>query len=110
MHLVSCSELLPVQDEPVGFDLVMADWVAPHGAGQDSDFIFVWNHGYQAPQTYNSELTVTFANPHDGIVDAGDALLRRRVPQPTEAPQQIFEDDEDDADDVERRRAPARRR
>ena len=79
MHLVSCSELLPVQDEPVGFDLVMADWVAPHGAGQDSDFIFVWNHGYQAPQTYNSELTVTFANPHDGIVDAGDALVERML-------------------------------
>jgi hypothetical protein len=79
MYLVNYSELLPAQNEPVGFDLIMADWVAPHGEGQNSDFIFVWNHDYQAPYTYNSEVTVTFSNPHDGIVDAGDALVERML-------------------------------
>jgi hypothetical protein len=31
---------LPKTEEPVGYDLLAGDWVAPHGKGTNSDFVF----------------------------------------------------------------------
>src|SRR5688572_30536869 len=31
---------IPVVDEPIGFDLVLSDWVAPYGKGTTADFVF----------------------------------------------------------------------
>lgn len=34
------NKLIPVFDQLVGFDLEVGDWVAPHGKGKSSDFVF----------------------------------------------------------------------
>jgi len=31
---------VPEEDEPIGFDLEVGDWVAPHGEGKVADFVF----------------------------------------------------------------------
>lgn len=66
---------LPVSGEPVGFDLMKGDWVAPYGKGEASDFILryrVQSEGtietrYGPVKTANRTLTVAFSNEGDGV-------------------------------------------
>jgi len=50
-----------------GFDLTVADWVAPYGGGSVADFIFKVDGYYNHTDDFNSTLTMTFSNPNDGI-------------------------------------------
>jgi hypothetical protein len=58
---------LPKTGEPIGFDLVAFDWIAPYGNGQFSDFVFTLSQppmdGSQATRT----LVLSFSNDGDGI-------------------------------------------
>ena len=58
---------LPMADTPVGFDLTEGDWVAPHGRGKTSDFIFKLTKRVASFEDYGAELLLTFANQFDGI-------------------------------------------
>jgi hypothetical protein len=57
----------PLVGEEVGFDLMKADWVIPHGEGTHADFVFkverIWDDG----ANYDATMTLTFSNPLDGI-------------------------------------------
>jgi hypothetical protein len=58
-------KMIPVWETPVGFDLEIGDWVAPHGEGRVSDFIFK-----AAPETDPKEgirYSIAFPHPLDGI-------------------------------------------
>jgi hypothetical protein len=57
----------PVSNEPVGFDLTVGDWTAPHGKGQARDIIFNKNYSLKSTSDYESKLTLSFPNPGDGI-------------------------------------------
>ncbi len=57
----------PVQNQPVGYDLMAGDWVAPQGKGQHSDIIFTQTLSGKPPYDYELKLTVSFPNPGDGI-------------------------------------------
>jgi hypothetical protein len=59
---------VPVNDQPVGFDLELADWVPPHGQGKISDFIFLARSAMTNDQKYTSSLLLTFSNPLDGLI------------------------------------------
>lgn len=54
-----------VRDIPMGYDLVMKDWVYPYGKGEKSDFIFTF------PERLTDDprrwCLITFSNPLDGI-------------------------------------------
>jgi len=66
---------VPVSDEPVGFDLMAGDWVAPCGKGRASDFTVryrVHSEGtietrYGPVRTADRTLTVVFPNDGDGV-------------------------------------------
>ncbi len=65
---------IPIVDKEVGFDLTKFDWVVPHGSGIHSDFIFYLKRQFVAWNEQNCELTVTFANKHDGILHIDEDL------------------------------------
>lgn len=58
---------IPKLGVDVGFDLIEFDWVTPYGKGKNPDFIFNLKREYKDRNNYEGELTLTFANKHDGI-------------------------------------------
>ena len=58
---------IPVVDEPIGFDLIVSDWVPPHGKGTTADFIFALSRKWIDKKDFDARLTLTFSNPGDGI-------------------------------------------
>jgi|GEM_PF-651969 len=84
-------------DQPVGFDLMAGDWVAPFGKGTNTHLIVTWSwHVDKDDQRgYEEKLTVSFPNTGDGIKEfdslgpAGSGGSDLRSPQ--EAPQVGYE-------------------
>jgi hypothetical protein len=72
-------EKIPDQGKPVGFDLMVGDWVSPYGKGIMPDFIFRldsaptktmtnWYGNLPRPvKLYDNKLTIQFSNEGDGI-------------------------------------------
>jgi len=58
---------MPAFEVPVGFDLVIGDWVAPHGHGKTPDLVFTAHLQQRSKKDYDYELSVTFSNPEDGL-------------------------------------------
>jgi hypothetical protein len=60
---------VPDVDKPIGYDLMVGDWVGPYGHGIKSDFLFAAH--FSKPTTDESDftLTVSFPNHGDGIQD-----------------------------------------
>lgn len=84
---------IPKEGQPVGYDLMSGDWVAPFGKGKTADMIFEYN---RAPtktltnwwgtsprpfQTYDNRLTIRFANDGDGIQFAAATGHGLRLPR-----------------------------
>jgi hypothetical protein len=61
---------LQKEDEPIGFDLMAGDWVAPNGTGTNADMFFTVHRKIINERQYNCTLIVTFPNKGDGIVAA----------------------------------------
>lgn len=59
---------VPEFDQPIGFDLVLSDWVAPYGKGQEADFIFLVQREVKSDREYDGSLTVRFAREGDGLL------------------------------------------
>jgi hypothetical protein len=57
----------PALNESIGFDLMVGDWVVPHGKGQRSDIIFKKDYSETSSSVYHSKIQVSFPNPGDGI-------------------------------------------
>jgi hypothetical protein len=55
--------------QPLGFDLVECDWVAPQGKGKIADFVFTSKRNIVDPKQWDGGLTLTFSNKGDGIQD-----------------------------------------
>jgi hypothetical protein len=58
---------MPAFEVPVGFDLVIGDWVAPHGKGKTRDLVFTAHLQQRSKKDYDYELAVTFSNVADGL-------------------------------------------
>ena len=70
---------MPVENEPVGFDLVEGDWVSPHGEGKNPDIVFQMDrkpeqviektspHGPYSKTLFDVTLTVHGSNDGDGF-------------------------------------------
>jgi hypothetical protein len=76
MYARSTRELnIPVEGEAIGFDLIKADWVAPHGQGEVVDIFFqldrspsrVVSTRYGDLELFDVALSVSFPNEGDGI-------------------------------------------
>lgn len=59
---------IPASDAPVGFDLEVGDWVAPHGQGRSPDLLFKLGGYIHSNRDYNLNLTLTFSREGDGLV------------------------------------------
>jgi hypothetical protein len=59
---------VPAFEKPLGFDLMIGDWVAPFGRGSSADIVFT-SHYYnkRAKEDFDHQLIVTFSNAGDGI-------------------------------------------
>lgn len=59
---------IPVRGQPVGYDLLAGDWVAPAGKGMVSDFIVLAHTTITNGNTITNRLSLTFSNPSDGLI------------------------------------------
>jgi hypothetical protein len=59
---------VPVLDDPVGFDLLESDWVAPYGHGKTSDMIFTTKKHVNSFDDFSAELHLAFSNKGDGLL------------------------------------------
>lgn len=57
----------PAFNKPVGYDLMVGDWVNPYGKGIDNDFVFTGELSQKAKNDFDYKLTVTFSKQDDGI-------------------------------------------
>ena len=78
---------------PVGFDLMVSDWVAPHGKGKTADFIC--EVAAVVPVTdptkpFESVLTITFPNAGDGLHSLLAQPKQRLLELPRQAPQNNY--------------------
>jgi hypothetical protein len=60
----------PKLDEPVGFDLMIGDWVTPYGKGAYTDIFYTAHRKIITDREFTADLIVTFPNKGDGIVVA----------------------------------------
>ncbi|WFB36359.1 hypothetical protein P3T73_01090 [Kiritimatiellota bacterium B12222] len=63
---------VPGFNQPFGFDLEKADWVAPHGKGVHSDFIFTFKRELKTFHVFRGDMALSFSNPSDGVVKVVD--------------------------------------
>ena len=58
---------VPVFNQPVGYDLMIGDWLSPYGKGIAKDVIISKEYSEKAPNDYYSKITISFPKPGDGI-------------------------------------------
>ncbi len=58
---------VPDLDKPVGYDLMVGDWIAPYGKGMNTDIIFTAHREKRAANDSDYKLTVSFPKQGDGI-------------------------------------------
>ena len=78
----------PVFNTPVGYDLMVGDWVAPNGKGMTTDIIFNGKLDKKAKDDFDYTLTVSFPKPGDGIQEftVPDSEKGSGLRSPHEAP------------------------
>jgi hypothetical protein len=59
--------VIPEVDQWVGYDLVIGDWVEPHGRGLVGDFLFRGRSSFEDVDNWYREGSLSFSNPEDGI-------------------------------------------
>jgi hypothetical protein len=57
----------PDNGKPIGYDLMVGDWVAPYGKGINPDILFTREYNRRSLQDYDYKLTVSFPKAGDGI-------------------------------------------
>ena len=67
MYAKSVQSGPPVFNEPVGYDLMVGDWVSPYGKGITADMIYFGKLNRKSKNDFDYELTVSFPKPGDGI-------------------------------------------
>ena len=68
---------IPEIDKLIGFDLERGDWVAPHGEGSISDFIFYAKYTQRSARDFDYTLSLTFSNEADGIQVANSQSIHK---------------------------------
>jgi hypothetical protein len=83
---------IPAADAEFGYDLIEADWVAPHGKGKSPDFIFRVGRRFNAYDDFNASLALTFPNKGDGIqIVVADPLYGSDLRLPRLAPTEGYQ-------------------
>jgi hypothetical protein len=79
---------IPARDTPVGYDLMVGDWVAPRGKGTNTDFLVNFHSaGTPTAESFDLTLTLSFPNNADGLQKViaaprqGSVLRLRTAPE-----------------------------
>jgi hypothetical protein len=75
---------IPALNKPAGFDLMVGDWVAPHGKGKSSDLVFTLNELVpftKSNKPFDYVLAVIFTNEGDGIQSVFSEKSALRTPR-----------------------------
>ncbi len=59
---------IPEFGQPIGYDLVSGDWVAPYGKGSIADLIFVAQRKIITDDEYDGTLALSFSREGDGLL------------------------------------------
>jgi hypothetical protein len=59
---------IPHRGKPVGYDLLVGDWVAPAGKGLVGDFIILAHTTITNGNATTNRMDLTFSNPADGLI------------------------------------------
>jgi hypothetical protein len=78
---------MPVFDKPVGYDLMIGDWVAPFGKGISQDILFTAHRERRAEDDADYRLVVSFPNLGDGIQEFSVSDTTSALKSPSEAPE-----------------------
>jgi hypothetical protein len=85
---------IPATDQPIGFDLVDSDWVAPFGTGHDTDFIVTVTRRFNSRTDYDSSLRIHFPGENEGLqLFYADANVGSQLRSPHNAPENGCERD-----------------
>ncbi len=68
MYAKRVSVEIPASDADIGYDLLVSDWVAPHGKGKIADMIFHSVAEVKSDRNYRGKLTVTFPSQGNGLI------------------------------------------
>jgi len=79
--------IIPIENKPIGFDLIEYDWVAPYGHGQISDFIFRLERNFVDDHHFNCKLFINFSNKYDGIQQIKNEYSHSMFNLPRNAPE-----------------------
>jgi hypothetical protein len=71
--------LIPEINKPLGFDLEVGDWVAPHGKGRTADLTFELDGYFKNPNDYIFKLNASFPRKGDGMQPVKVELLPEEV-------------------------------
>ena len=88
MYAKSLNTHVPDLDKPVGYDLMVGDWIAPYGTGLNADINFTGHFDKRDGGESDFTLTVTFPKPGDGIQEftVPDSEKSSALRSPHEAP------------------------
>ncbi len=91
---LSANEIFPEVGQRVGYDLMVGDWIAPHGQGATPDFLFTYTEleKYQSDtQPFEVSLLLGFSNKGDGI-QAGSQPHATGIRELHKAPEDGYSD------------------
>lgn len=77
--------IAPVLAVDLGYDFSKGDWVAPHGEGKTTDVYFNVEYEKRARNDYDYQLTVSFPNELDGLLEFSDPRVSE-LKSPHQAP------------------------
>jgi hypothetical protein len=84
---------IPEFNKPLGFDLMIGDWVAPYGTGINTDIIFAGRLDKRAANDSDYTLTVNFPKAGDGIQEFAvpESEKGSELRSPHEAPPNCYQ-------------------
>lgn len=65
---------VPVTGKVIGYDLMVSDWVKPHGNGRVTDFLIKVDKRHTSNTDYAGKLEMRFSNPNDGILSIKEKI------------------------------------
>jgi hypothetical protein len=83
--------VLPLENEPVGFDLFEGDWVAPFGKGKIADLIVIAENDYRGFRDLDVRYSISFDNPKDGFIRFESQKYGSDLVSSQEAPESGYE-------------------
>lgn len=94
MYVRSVNYSMPTNNVPVGYDLMVGDWVRPYGKGDSPDILFTAQYKKRSEGDYDYNFIVNFPKHGDGIQGFGFSSPKEQTSDlrsPHEAPLNGYE-------------------